>query len=130
LRIDPRAIAITQIDKGSRKLRTAHQRISDRANSLANWENEGGALESSWVDGQIERADAADTELEVLRCLGAGVAATWNELPSDVKRSIFRHATSDKLLCGTIKLREQIARFLHARAVEGRAPKNIPTGDN
>jgi hypothetical protein len=82
------------------------------------------------VDGQIRSADLANTELEVLRCLGAGVAATWNELPSDAKRSIFRHATSDELLCGAIKLREQIARFLHARAVAGRDLKTIPTGDH
>jgi hypothetical protein len=111
-------------------MKAAHQRVMDFASSLDNWENEGGALESLWVDGQIRDADLASTELEVLRCLGGGVAAAWNELPSDVKRSIFRHATSDELLCGTVKLREQIARFLHARAVAGRGLKNLPTGDN
>ncbi len=107
---------------------------SEQANgpdwALDVWENEGGALGPGWMNEGVRCASQADTELEILRRLGAGVVAKWNELPAGIKKSLFHHATSEDLLCDTVRLRVQFARYLHVRAVAGRGTRIIRTGDN
>ena len=51
-------------------------------------------------------------ERRVLECLGAALVSEWSNLPTDVQRKLFEHATTGKLRdAGLLKTR--IARFLH-----------------
>ena len=64
------------------------------AGALARWEDEGGAswalpaAVSDWTDS------LAGPERHVLECLGAAVVLEWNDLPTNVQRAIFRHASA------------------------------------
>jgi hypothetical protein len=59
-----------------------------------------------------QAADLLELERRVLECLGAALVTEWNDLPTDVQRKLFEHATSGKLRdAGLLKTR--IARFLH-----------------
>lgn len=88
----------------------------DMASELSAWENEGGAPPSAWVEGRILSAARADEE-ERIRCrLGSSVIARWSALPASVQRGLFQQATSVDALCDSIKLKVQIARFLHDHA--------------
>ena len=66
---------------------------------------------SRWVLG-YGRGDLADDEHDILECLDAAVVYEWNELPTDTRRALFRHATGGEGFDPT-RLRAQIARFLH-----------------
>jgi hypothetical protein len=55
----------------------------------------------------------AETEEQVLRCLGAAVIMQWNTIPQKLQRELFDNAGSMGELLQTSTLRGQIARFLH-----------------
>jgi hypothetical protein len=55
----------------------------------------------------------AETEEQVLRCLGAAVIMQWNTIPQKLQRELFDNAGSMGQLLQTSTLRGQIARFLH-----------------
>jgi hypothetical protein len=76
---------------------------------VARWEEEGGARRAA---GAVTRA-LADTELDILERLGAAVVMEWNELPTDVQRVLFRHASAIKEPYDPAQLKARIARFLH-----------------
>jgi hypothetical protein len=79
---------------------------------LAAWENEGGAAASDRLIDQLQLLESAVCEEHILERLGASVAALWKNLPPDIQRRLFLHATS----CETSGEKERIARFLHAAA--------------
>lgn len=85
-------------------------------NGLARWENEGGAPKSPWVEERIRHAELADGDEDILWRIGAGVIAQWAYLPRDVQRKLFQTAISEGEPSDPVKLKEKIARFLHARA--------------
>lgn len=85
---------------------------------LSRWENEGGAPQSEWMENRNRRSELAEAEDQILRRLGAGVIAQWNELPADIQRELFRHATSSDTLGDATGLKKQIALFLHAHAAD------------
>ena len=65
-------------------------------------------------DQDREEGDAlAETEEQVLRCLGAAVIMQWNTIPQKLQRELFDNAGSMGQLLQTSTLRGQIARFLH-----------------
>jgi hypothetical protein len=72
--------------------------------ALRRWEGEGGAVEDDGL---------AASESNVLKCLGAAVVMTWNDLPMPVQRALFRHAAAVDESYDTTDLKNQIARFLH-----------------
>ena len=82
------------------------------ARALARWENEGGATVPSEEedDGLVVLSLA---EQRILQCLGAAVIAQWDELPTEVKKTLFEHAVSIGDPRHSLALPEQIARFLH-----------------
>ena len=83
------------------------------ASALAVWEDEGG---SSWAfpAAASDRIDGlAGPERHVLECLGAAVVLAWNELPMNVQRAVFRHASAVNEAHDPTQLRARIARFLH-----------------
>ena len=86
------------------------------AGDLSAWENEGGASPSSWVEDRLLSASLADEEEQIRRRLGASVIARWRALPAGVQRGLFQHATAESAVCDSIKLKVQIARFLHVHA--------------
>ncbi len=90
------------------------EKAAGLANGLARWENEGGAPRSPWVEERIRRAELAEDEVNILQRLGAGVIAQWADLPTDIQRRLFQTATSATTSHDPVKLKEQIARFLHA----------------
>jgi hypothetical protein len=101
-----------------RKLDSTHKRTDSVGCGLSRWENEGGASSSEWIEDRDRRTKLADEEKRILQHLGAGVIAQWNDLPTDLQRALFWHATSGGTLPDIIKLKEQIARFLHARSAQ------------
>jgi hypothetical protein len=80
-------------------------------NALDQWDGEGGAQASSWTP-RYKGGAPSDRERQVLEYLGAAVVSGWNELPTSIQRTIFQHATANKTY-DAVRLREQIARFLH-----------------
>jgi hypothetical protein len=65
-------------------------------------------------DQDCEEGDTlAETEEQVLRCLGAAVIMQWNTIPQKLQRELFDNAGSMGQLLQTSTLRGQIARFLH-----------------
>jgi hypothetical protein len=65
-------------------------------------------------DQDREEGDAlAETEEQILRCLGAAVIMQWNTIPQKLQRELFDNAGSMGQLLQTSTLRGQIARFLH-----------------
>jgi hypothetical protein len=79
------------------------------ARAIARWENEGGAPEPA----SNRPAVLAAKEQHILQCLGAALITQWNELPTNIQRSLFEHAISTEDPLHSIQLKEQIARFLH-----------------
>ena len=83
------------------------------ARALARWESEGGALQASSPSDRQVANILAEPERHVLERLGAALVIAWNELPTDVQRSIFRQASTVGRSYDPVQLRERIARFLH-----------------
>jgi hypothetical protein len=81
------------------------------ANALDRWDEEGGAPAVQWPL-PYETGDLLDLERRVLECLGAALVSEWNNLPTDVQRKLFEHATSGKSHDAAL-LKTRIARFLH-----------------
>jgi hypothetical protein len=105
-------------------LRPKRVRAANLGNGLARWENEGGAPKSPWVEERIRRAELAEDEEAVLQRLGAGVIGQWADLPTDIQRKLFQTATSVATSHDTAKLKEQIARFLHAHGANSGGPRD------
>ena len=59
-----------------------------------------------------EAGDLLEVERRVLECLGAALVSELSDLPTDVQRRLFEHATSGKLGDAAL-LKTRIARFLH-----------------
>jgi hypothetical protein len=71
-------------------------------------------------DQDREEGDAlAETEEQILRCLGAAVIMQWNTIPQKLQRELFDNAASMGQLLQTSTLRGQIARFLHKHKNDG-----------
>ena len=87
-------------------------------NGLASWENEGGALAPDCVSDQCRRLELAKSEEHIFQRLGAGVVALWKDLPADIQRHLFSHATSGD----TSGERGLTARLLHAASSERASP--------
>lgn len=74
------------------------------ARALRRWESEGGAVAEN---------DLVTSESNVLKCLGAAVVMTWNDLPMPLQRTLFRHAVAVNESYDPAELKTRIARFLH-----------------
>ncbi len=81
------------------------------SNGLDRWNEEGGAPGGQW-SLPYEAADLLELERRVLECLGVALVSEWSNLPTDVQRKLFEHATSGKLRDAAL-LKTRIARFLH-----------------
>jgi hypothetical protein len=85
--------------------------LYDLAKALGRWESEGGAPPQGSERGP-DMALQADEE-RILRCLGAAVLLQWNDLPTEIQRSLFDDAASMSDPERRFRLKQQIARFLH-----------------
>lgn len=72
--------------------------------ALRRWEGEGGATEDHHL---------ALSESNILKCLGAAVVMTWNDLPQPLQRELFLHALKVNDSYDPETLKTQIGRFLH-----------------
>lgn len=81
----------------------------DLAKALGRWDNEGGAIGSPQTPDTTLRKD----EERILKCLGAAVIMQWNDLPTEIQRSLFMDAASMSDPARQFQLKQQIARFLH-----------------
>jgi len=79
----------------------------DLAKALGRWDNEGGAI------GSAPDTTLRKEEERILKCLGAAVIMQWNDLPTDIQRSLFMDAASMSDPARQFQLKQQIARFLH-----------------
>ncbi|MGP0091427.1 MAG: hypothetical protein ACLPKB_15935 [Xanthobacteraceae bacterium] len=108
-----RLVETTNIPEEAREFRKREQNYTALASNeewLAN--NFEKTLQPSEQDR--EEGDAlAETEEQVLRCLGAAVIMQWNTIPQKLQRELFDNAGSMGQLLQTSALRGQIARFLH-----------------
>ena len=60
----------------------------NRDNALARWDNEGGAAKGAPQEARDEMTSLAKEEEHILRCLGAAVITQWDDLPTDIQRSL------------------------------------------
>jgi hypothetical protein len=72
--------------------------------ALRRWEGEGGAMEDHHF---------AVSETNILKCLGAAVVLTWNDLPQQLQRELFMQALKVNDSYDAETLKTQIGRFLH-----------------
>jgi hypothetical protein len=84
--------------------------LKSEAQALERWEADGGATILSQLSP--EAGDIIDAQRRVLECLGAAVVVEWNDLPTDIKRSIFQLA-ADHAAYESGPLKAHLARFLH-----------------
>jgi hypothetical protein len=78
------------------------------------WDDEGGAAARPVSEALLERVnELTPLKRQVLECLGAAVVLAWNELPTDVQRTLFRLASADAESAPASELPARIARFLH-----------------
>ena len=92
------------------------------AKAIALWEGEGGAPTPAREKAREQRAALAEEEEHILRCLGAAVIMQWNNLPTQIQRALFDYAVSKGDPRHTLKLKGQIARFLHKHKDAGQKP--------
>ena len=67
---------------------------SNKANALARWDNEGGAAKGAPQEARDDVTSLAKEDEHILQCLGAAVIMQWDDLPTDIQRELFEHATS------------------------------------
>lgn len=84
------------------------------SDSLDSWDNEGGATAGFRSEALITRMKTLhDSERQILQCLGAAVVIEWNELPTGLKRNLFKLASAENDADWANELPARIARFLH-----------------
>jgi hypothetical protein len=83
--------------------------VRDLAEALGRWANEGGSAGSP----QMQHALLSMDEERILKCLGAAVIMQWNDLPTEIQRSLFMDAASMSDPARQFQLKQQIARLLH-----------------
>jgi len=81
--------------------------------ALESWDNEGGTTSRAPQKDRHTRVVLTDNEEHILRCLGGALIMKWNDLPTGTQRELFGAAASMGEPHTKIKLKEQIARFLH-----------------
>lgn len=101
------------IENGQERTPRASTSGEGAPNALDRWDEKGGAPAGRWPL-PYETGDLLEPERRVLECLGAALVSEWNDLPTDVQRRLFEHATSGKSRDAAL-LKTQIARFLHDR---------------
>ena len=73
--------------------------------ALDRWDDEGGSPAPIFSPVLAERlAMLAAAERHILECLGAAVVIEWSDLPTDVQRAIFGHASASDQACETTEL--------------------------
>ena len=87
--------------------------LYDLAKALGRWESEGGAAEQPQGSEPGQDIALRAAEERILRCLGAAVILQWNDLPTEIQRSLFADAASMDDREQRFRLKQQIARFLH-----------------
>lgn len=84
------------------------------SDSLERWDSEGGAAAGLRSEALITRMETLhDSERQILQCLGAALVVEWNELPTGVKRTLFKLASAENYADWANELPGRIARFLH-----------------
>jgi len=77
--------------------------------------------EDEVIGKRLDHKTVAETEEHLLRCLGAAVIMEWNTIPKKLQRELFDTAGSLGDVLQTVKLRGQLARFLHNHKDEDKA---------
>ena len=81
------------------------------SNALDRWDEEGGAQPGLWPL-PYETGVLLEPERRVMECLGVALVSEWSNLPTDLQRKLFEHATLGKLR-DAVLVKTRIARFLH-----------------
>jgi|GEM_PF-3584691 hypothetical protein len=88
--------------------------------AIDRWDGKGGATAvSETLVAQVNKLTLS--ECQVLQCLGAAVVIGWNDLPTDVQRTLFTLAMTDGTSGPVKDLPLRIARFLHDHKKERQA---------
>jgi hypothetical protein len=83
------------------------------AKALESWDNEGGATSRAPKKNRNKPVPLTEIEEQILRCLGAAVVMKWNDLSTGTQRELYGATIPMGEPRSKIKLKEQIARFLH-----------------
>lgn len=85
-----------------------------RNDALDRWDDEGGSTARPVSEFLVTTIETLrPLERQVLHCLGAAVVIGWNELPTDVQRTLFKLASAEGGADAASELPTRIARFLH-----------------
>lgn len=88
--------------------------IPQTGNAIDRWDNEGGAPSGPGPETMVEHIGSLGSMgRQVIKYLGAAVVIGWNDLPTDVQRTLFKMATTDAASHSGSELPARIARFLH-----------------
>jgi hypothetical protein len=119
-----------EASEGARRREEQRSHGSDAGNrlarALAGRDDEGGFPGAAPGEGRDTQAGLVGEEAQVLEYLGAAVLVQWNDLPTDLRRKLFRHAVSMGEPRRSVELRERIARFLHDHKDDAREPGETP----
>ena len=108
-RLSPKCATIENGQKGTPK---AIPRWEKARPTLSTVGTGSGAEPAQWPLTYGRNRRLLDLERRVLECLVAALVSEWNNLPTDVQRKLFEHATSGKSHDAAL-LKTRIARFLH-----------------
>ena len=98
----------------SKRRLSAEKVDPDENAALDRWDDEGGSVAKLNSDAHAaDLKSLSPSERQVLQCLGAAVVVEWNKLPTDVQRTLFKHASGKSETSNADELRARIARFLH-----------------
>lgn len=78
-----------------------------RANALARWEGEGGALVPAHEHDAID-----ETALRLLARLGASLLESWGDVPTALQARIVRRARTIGAPCDHTRVKENLSSFL------------------
>jgi len=96
-----------------------NQANGQTTDAIDRWDNESRATPALASDALVAQINKLTlSECQALQCLGASVVIGWNDLPTDVQRTLFTLALTD----GSDRVRDlplRIARFLRHHKDKG-----------
>jgi hypothetical protein len=116
-----------RVVEGTRDVsRQVNSRLSPRvgagieaATALEEWEAEGGASAGPQQASEHDAWPLSPPERLLLERLGNALVHEWNNFPTPLQRAVFDRAATGRVPWNRLRMRRQMARFLHDRKPPG-----------
>jgi hypothetical protein len=96
-----------------------NQANGQTTDAIDRWDDEGGTTPNLASEALVQQINKLTlSECQVLQCVGAAVVIGWNDLPTDVQRTLFTLTSTDGASDPVRDLPLRIARFLHEHKKE------------